>query len=322
MKRLFFPVLLAATIAQSAYAYNVEIGAGVSSLSEEYDYDLPKKTEIDTDKRALLATVYFKEVDSGDAPYAEAAFLSKAGSVSLGFSKADMDYEYKEPGFTAKNSNEFDDLSLALHAVFNDFILEIQVNDEDEESDRADIEGTYRSFGMGGYLSDNSTIIVSLLKYKRELDSDSYAGSYTMAEHSGINAALKFFIPLNNARSLSVGGDISILDSELSDGYVDGAMVSLNIFADFYLSKNLALNFALDTASFAGESDNNFSNDTDITEVVQFASFGAEYFINRHFAVFGGLTLGSGEYDEDGYYDDGDYDYSATGGVVGIKGRF
>ncbi len=329
MYKQILAIALGTIITQTSYAFisEIELSTNSSYSETEYEYNNAPddETTSDTSSLGLNATVYFKQVDDTvDAPLAEAVFIQKVGGINLNLSQGDSDFKYKDPvGGTTKSSSDTDSIGLTLHAIFDTFILEAENNKFTRERKNWETENTYQRLGFGAYMTDHSTIIVSLLNQEIK-DSNGYISS----EDSGINAAVKFFIPFNNTeKSLSVGGSLSILGSERRNGEIDdAATAALDLFADYYLSNQLALKLSIYTTSFVADEEDDSGDDIEITSVSQTISFGCEYFISNQFAIFGNLSLTSGEYEEEvEWFGGSDKEEGETTGSalqLGIKGRF
>ncbi|NRB38720.1 MAG: hypothetical protein HRU20_09680 [Pseudomonadales bacterium] len=315
--------ILATTIviaaSQASYAYQAEVEYNFSASSLEYDFEDFGGYDVDSNLSVLTGSLFFGQVDDSKGPLAEAAFLDKAGSVSLMYGMGDNEYQFTGGD---KNSTDLDGFGASVHGVVGSLILEAEYLASTEEYD-ADFSGEEKTtvvrVGLGGYMTDRSTIVMSI--YSEELkDHEDGFGSFVLRENKGINGALKFFIPFNNGQALSVGGDVRLLSSERNEGDLDGVSIEADLFANYYLTNKLALKLALDTEVFAADSESEFY-DT-YSSVIQTLSFSSEYFVIDQLAVYGGLSLTTGTEEVETRNFDFETEITGLALNLGVKGRF
>lgn len=305
MKKLMLAAVIAASVSPLSHAYQVEVEGNYVTGTVEYD-DSEFKVDADTDNVMLKGSFFLEEVDASKGPLAEAAFLSKASSASFSLNRGETDVE----GVTVEN----DSWSLSAHVVASDkFIIEAEYIDsiQSPEAVSIDLETKSLSLGFGAYLSDTSTFVVSLLSQESEVE------GIDVSDDAGISGALKFFLPLADGEALSVGGDLSFIETNVNGSSTTSETVGLTVFADYYLSKQLALK-----SEFARTSTEEDGRTYEYTRDLNVLTLGAEYFANNQVSLYGNLGFLVGESEEKDLTDIESLDLAGNAVTFGIKGRF
>jgi hypothetical protein len=154
------------------------------------------------------------------------------------------------------------------------------------------------------------------VKEKFEIKEGSYRS--VSSQNKGISTTFKLHTPLRNQQALSVGGTALLSDSEKASGAVEGFTFSLDLFAEYYLSRQLSLTANLDTEAFAS-SNTSYDYGGDITNTRQAATFGVQYYVTDGFSIYSKLSVSASTWEVDG---DETSTHSTQGMDLGVKFRF
>ena len=305
MKKLLCALAVSAVASPLTYAYQAEIEGNYTMGSLEFE-EGPNTWDVDSDNLMLKGSWFFKDVDTEKGPLAEVAFLDKVGSASLMINRGTIEND----GFKMDNDN----WGLGVRGVLKEkFILEFDYIDNSLSANgvSGSFDTTNINLGFGAYLNDTTTLVVSLLTHENEFS------GIKLADGTGLNGAFKTFIPLSDGQSVTVGGNLAIINSDAAFGDAEEQQINFSIYTAYYLSNDLSLRGALTSTSSEVE-------DGVETETLSMTtlSFGSEYFVNEQFSVYGDLGLNFGDDEQEDLFDSETTDISGTNLVVGVKGRF
>lgn len=288
-KKTLLAMMMFGAAAAAQADYQVEVGASYSITSEEYEYDDSRYDfDVDTDILAASATFYFSPVITGGGPLAEAAFLSKASGIAVGYANGEADYDFDG----GNDSYDFDAVSIAGHFVLPspNLILEAAYAEGEDE-----FEDDFDAFkiGFGGYLTDRSTLMAEFSKqtFDDAGDEDSI-DTFTVTYRQ--------LIQLSGERNLSIAPHLSHVE------YFGEDAAEVGIDVAFYLNPSLGFVAGV-TGGAIDDEDGDFSRAE--------SYIGVDYFVNESFQIGGKLLAITSEFDGDDYY----IDWESEGGGIEIS---
>jgi hypothetical protein len=288
-KTLLAMMMFGAAAAQADY--QVEIGASYSSTSEEYEYDDSQYDyDVDTDTLAAGATFYFSPVSTGNGPLAQAAFLSKASGIAVGYANGEADYDFDRGNFVDQ-SYDFDAVSIGGHFVLPSPNLILEASYAEGENE---FENDFDAFtiGVGGYITDRITLMAEFSK--QTFDDASDEDSIDI-----FTITYRQLIQLGGAMNLAIAPHLSRVE------YFGEDAAEVGIDVAFYLNPSLGFVAGV-TGGAVDDEDGDYSRAE--------SYIGVDYFVNENFQVGGKLLAITSEFDSDDYYYNDDSE-SEGGGI-------
>jgi hypothetical protein len=217
MKKLLLPLAIAASCAQADY--QAELGYAYSD--SETDVGAAANDEVNS--QAIVGTVYFESVDTNKGPYAEAAFHSKASSLSVGYSHVQM-----KPA--AGGDTTDDSVAYGAHIVLDGgWILDVAAGDGEVLGESSD----FYTVGGGLYLDDHSTLTLH----------------YTDAELDDVTDGDLSIISLGYKRTTAHDDgsycNLEVGLSHVEDDLNDDDYASLAGVFDYYIDKHFSVGLTL-----------------------------------------------------------------------------
>ncbi len=279
---------VAMAMAASAHSYQWELGARYT------EGDIDTVIDADTENLAAQATYYLSDVDTGRGPLAEAAFLDRASSVSIGLSDGETDSD--DIDVDADTDGYF----LSAHAV-SDTGWYANLGYSEAETDIADIELETEILGggFGYYIAENATLALNYaqIEYSSDdLDEDLEIDTFSLDYKLVVPGDVSYAIDASIVRSEP---DIDDADHEI--GHVLGVTIypTNNIgFGATYASD--VLDYGITNLEAAVEA----ADEVDIDAVTVHAS----WFINESFSIGAAYT--------DGEIEDVDFDAISVGANI------
>tara|TARA_B100000745_G_C20110899_1_gene380223 strand:- start:258 stop:1109 length:852 start_codon:yes stop_codon:yes gene_type:complete len=263
-------LLLVPAVSQADYFTEFEL----NHTKSEFETNSSEK---ETTSNALLGTIYFSDVKTENVPLAEAAFLSKASSLSLVYGQG----EYERKGSPTEEESDIfgisgeifiSDASLYLAASYLKEDIEAKRDGETEE-DSVKI----KSAAIGGIIGNNVIVFASYEKFE---------------ELKSFGPAVKAVIPFSN-QAISLEGSIQYLKLDapfvdddsgvelafrgnyyFSPGYgvgihwgyrdiADADTLSVGIQASAYFTENIGIEASYTSADW----ENDYENEEDIDTI-------------------------------------------------------
>jgi hypothetical protein len=307
-KSLLAMMLFGATAAQADYQFEV-VGSLTGSTIEQ-DHNSIGDVDTDSDESQLVGVIYFSPVVTGNGPLAEADFLSKTGGVALNISResteTDPDYPEREG---AESKTDAEQLVGRFIVPSSGMIVDVglaRAEFDDQSADNNDHDSRGFLLGLGGYLNDNTALILSLGRTTAEFDR-----GFDYSSQS-VGLAYKQLFALTNGQFLSIAPSLSLFSYEVEDTDFDGDGATLGIDLTWYLTRQLGI-----SAGVRGT-----STEDDAAEKSDGKSYiGVDYFVNEQFRLGGKLIGLSGEDDYDMSSDE-DSDYEGGGIEFEVAARF
>ena len=267
------------------------VWAIASSLAVAGDYRVElNASHADTDLNIVEASAtglslsyYLAPVQQGDEPHAEAAFVSRASSISAGVSRGEID-----PAVGADIDS--DDITLGFHYVIPDTGIIVGMNYRNIDEETVDYKGY--GFKLGYYLTDTSTLVLGISQLEDDTDGvyyeqDSYRLDYR-------------YLWMTDSLSLAIEAAVGRNEFELNDEANPDQLGSNWVEVALVHYATDALSFRLGQAVS--------HQDIKTTEIFG----GVEYFITPRLAV--GLELFT--------IKDDDTDERGDGWTLNLTGRF
>jgi hypothetical protein len=284
-KTLLALMLMGAAAAQADY--QAQIDFDYRRDEQEYDPDAGPDTEVDNDIVSLSGTIFLSPVSTANGPLDEAAFLSKASGISLGYSTEDVE---------AKHGDGYDSDSLVISGHFvvpgTNLILEAAYGQG--ESGDADVD-TW-GLGFGAYINDRTMLMLEYSKQDYDFGSDD--------TDERVRIRYRQLIDLSNGQNLAIEPYIGKVEFFSQDG------VELGIKATYYINRSLGIKVGL----------HHNEVDDDTAELTEFLfTVGCDYYINENFRIGGEVHSVTGTSESDF---GGDTDIEGSGIEVSASLRF
>jgi Putative general bacterial porin len=240
--------------------------AGVVMLpvanADQYQYQLNADYSngdldlFETDTWSLAGTYYFNLVDDSKGPLAEAAFLSKSSSISLGYTDVSSELD---------GGSDFDSDEVEIYGryVSQTSSAIVDLGYSLSEFDDIDSDTDFFNIGVGFYLDDTTTFVANYfdLEYD-QLDAD----------YRGIALDLK---------RVYLNSDDSAVNLEVGLGYIDydndyPSSSYLSFGGDYYFNKQFSIGASYTLVE--GSEDDTFGVRT-------------QYFFNNNVSMYAGYEL-------------------------------
>jgi len=269
------------------------IGLAISATAQaEYNWEAGAAiTGGDVSSLGVVGTYYFDEVDDDKGPHGEAAFIDRESSVSLGYTDGETDSD-DTPDL------DIESIDAATRLIFGDggWIVDLGYNYSEPElangPDVADTEIDIFTAGVGKYLWENTTFVVSYIYTDVSVDADGF-GDFD-GDVDSYRADLDHLWTFDNGGGFKLHaayGFVNVEDRDDIDIYeLDGT---------WYICRNLGIG--------AGYR----NTDDDGLELEEYG-VSAEYFITPSVAVT--LAYNEGEIE--------DTDIETDSYLVGVTARF
>lgn len=238
VNKLALPIVIVSVVGTStAYAYQSEFGAQLTSDQKEYGVQT-----WDTNTIRLSGTWFTTDVDTSKGPLAEAPFLSKSTGISLSYARANTDYEnaYFPEYDPSYNMDSWSGDSRWVTAE-RSIIFDVGYDYFDTEIEGESYRSQALSLGVGTYITERSTLMLNYYEFYSE-DVD-IADSISIHYRSVFGDSNQFAVAASLERSKW---------DENYGGITDTGIV---VAASYYPSKHLGLTakYAIDTATAGGE---------------------------------------------------------------------
>ena len=220
---------------QAEQSYQTELSVGYEK--EDADSSTNKGTE-------LSAEIYFSPVNTDNKPLAQAAFLDKSSSVSIGYINLEIEYQNSSLNSIDSKGPYFE---INYITDTNSFILGALYTTNDIETDPSLVTGdlTVTGISIGKYLNDSSALSFSYTSSDTELqntvsgqsanlDIEYYGLSYNTVQSLNATSYYRFSVGIeliNKSDSNSMEEDNSEL--EVLGEYYFTRMTSLGASASF-----------------------------------------------------------------------------------------
>ena len=232
-KRTVFVTLLSLVLfssnSQAEQSYQTELSVGYEK--EDADSSTNKVT-------GLSAEIYFSPVNTDNKPLAQAAFLDKSSSVSIGYINLKTEYQN-----SSLNSIDSKGPNFGINYITetNSFILGALYSTNDIETDPSLVTGdlTIAGISIGKYLNDSSAVIFSYTSSDTEVQN-------TVPSQSA-NLDIEYYgLSYNTVQSLDatsyyrVSAEIELINKSDSDS-VEEDNVELGILGEYYFTRMTSL---------------------------------------------------------------------------------
>jgi hypothetical protein len=278
-------MLMGAAAAQADYQAQIDFSYGWTEL--DYEADSVPDAEFDNDDVFLRGTYFLSPVSTANGPLDEAAFLSKASGVSLGYSKIESD---------VKPGDDYDSESFFISGHFvlpgTNLILEGAYGQGESANTDVDTWG----LGFGAYINDRIMLMLTYTKQDYDFGSDD--------TDERVRIRYRQLIDFGNGRNLAIEPYIGKVELFSEDG------VELGIDATYYINRSLGIKAGLYRSDVDGDN-------SESTEVV--FSVGCAYYINENFRIGGEVYSLAGDSDSDF---GGDADIEGSGIEISAALRF
>lgn len=260
--------------------YNVELVGSFSRFDSE-------DSTVTVDISAVSAEIYFDDIDTRGKPLAHAAFLNKKTSLSLFYSKADIDVE--TVGSVDNSEDSSKGIGLNYISPEDNYILGFTY----ASGDTSDNQGTNvadsntKGINIGKYINDNSTIELSYLKQT----TDSIGNTFFASEKSTVDIATLSYetlINLGSERFIYFSGSASQIEQE-EPGF-KATNQEYDLTSEVFFSKKASLSASV-----------GINRGDDLFLEGHTLSAGGTYFITTEFAVnaMGSLFTPDYEFSQD-----------------------
>lgn len=223
--KIIIPALFLSTIVLTTGTaqadYQNEIGL--------YTYQTEDADNDTSDGTSLFYSYYFNSVDTSKGPWAEAAFINRAGSIGLSLSRSDSSFSTTK----AESTSSF--IGVEIANPDSDFYFAI--NHHSGETDYKSSTSTYKSENTGygasvGYFIQKYTLIT-------------FSHDESETEYTGLSQGLAYDSDTNSviAQLLILKGNSTALS--LTAGYIVREDSDDDEFKTTYLSGNYYLNSRL-----------------------------------------------------------------------------
>lgn len=186
----------------------------------------------------LLAEIYFSPVNTDNKPLAQAAFLDKSSSVSIGY--INLKTEYQNSSFNSRDLNgPYFEINYITET--NSFILGARYLTNDIETDPSLVTGdfTVTRISIGKYLNDSSAVSFSYKSSDTEYQS-------TVSSQSSNFDVKRYGLSYKTVQSLDVTSyyrviaEIDLINKSDSDS-VEEDNVELGISGAYYFTRMTSL---------------------------------------------------------------------------------
>ncbi len=279
---LSLAVACAMGLSAAANAYQFEVNAG---------FDRSQISNLDDDAWSIDGTMYLAPVDNSQGPLAEAAFLSKASFITLGYSYLDGDIAYDGDRYSIGGEYVVEGSNLILGARYTRFSL-----DGTDVFDAGN--GNVYALTLGTYLNDMTTL---RLNYEHQDWSDADINDISVS-------ARHLMADMGNGMQVAVEGSLGWFEID-PDGTGSDSAWTAGVGADLYLNRQFSVGAGVDFAH----------GDNDVE------GYGwdirAQYFFAPEFAV----NVAYGELNPDGLWAMGAqpaFGRTVKAWTLGLTGRF
>lgn len=249
-------LLLALLLASNVYAYRVEIDADLNIAAATVKDDLGRALDGDEKLTVNLGGIfYFEDVKTDKGALEEAAFLNKSSSVRL-----KQRFKGRYDGLTYRFDEALygQSTTLGVKGVVDDYIIEglydygkLQSNSGIESN----VEQQKLSVGVGKYLTDLTTVIVSYYSIHDTREYTGFARGVNYREDKGLDTAFKQYVAFDGGQSLSYGGSLALAHSDVFGAGASGLRYAFDGFLSYYPTKSWTLRATVGYEKF---SDNDY----------------------------------------------------------------
>ena len=210
--------------AQASESYKVE--THLSYSSSETDSSEAKHY-------SLQPVIYFSDVNLRDHPYAEAAFLERASSITLYHSKYDAKTDYP-----SESDGSMSGVHVGYHVPSSPVYIMVAYTASEGKSSSLfgdyTSEGRYYNLGLGYYISDGLFVGASYSggEFKvPDYDLTSKSNDY--------GVSVKYVSELSGDRAINIQGGYSVDNND--DGTDKETDRTVRLSSDYYLNRRLSL---------------------------------------------------------------------------------
>lgn len=232
-------LLILPVVSYSQNSYQVEVGAGFAR---------DKENSSEMENTALVAEIFFDEITTDSHPYAEAAFLKQASSLTAGYLDNDFTstvFEYSE-----------DVVLLGVNYVVPDSLVLFQAgyiagDGEYRNGLRGDFKADGIFVGIGKYVTDHSTIIVNYSQLDGEAN---FVPSTTSTiKTTEIGVEYKTVEKLQGDAAFNFEASLASSDTDINTTSETNTIIGFS--GDYYLDKSISVGASLEINSGDDKSD-------------------------------------------------------------------
>lgn len=246
-------------ISYSQNSYQVELTANLSK-------DKTNTNEVEA--TFLTANVFLDEVETGSHPYAEAAFLEQASSLSVGYS----DYDFTSTAFDFSGN----EIIFGINYIVPNSLLIFQggyfTNDGEFKnglSENFESDGAY--IGIGKYISKTSAIIATYSQL--DLETNLAPSTISTTKITKIGVGYKIVEKLKNGAAFNLAASLRSSDVDIDTTSETNSIIAFS--GDYYHNQSISVgaSIKINSGDDKGDEGKTFGLNSNIFLAPNFAVF-------------------------------------------------